>query len=170
MSRQNRATPAQIKVWQCCTFLRTPLSHLPLIRSSQTARRVGGRFRGTFGFRKRIALQGGIAATVTPAALLCATKLLKKRLILLPAQRVRRTATMKENCTPLCAAPWSTLWKKGTAKRTVIDCPKVSYPKNLFVFFFFFPLPCKAKITLRGKNYLGNANSIPVLRVFSEGL
>ena len=31
-------------------------------------------YRGTFGVRKRIALQGGVAATVTPVALLCATK------------------------------------------------------------------------------------------------
>ena len=38
------------------------------------SRRAGGGYRGTFGFRKRIALQGGVAATVTPVALLCATK------------------------------------------------------------------------------------------------
>ena len=71
MSRQNRATPPQIKV-----------SHLspdpPVAFSSQGSRqgvrRAGGGYRGTFGFRKRIALQGGIAATVTPVALLCATK------------------------------------------------------------------------------------------------
>ena len=37
-------------------------------------RRAGGGYRGTFGFRKRIALQGGVAAAVTPVALLCATK------------------------------------------------------------------------------------------------
>ena len=59
---------------RCRTFLRTPLSHFPLIRSRQGAkggaRRAGGGYRGTFGFRKRIALQGGIAATVTPVALL----------------------------------------------------------------------------------------------------
>ena len=60
---------------RCRTFLRNPLSHFPLIRSKQGARRAGGGYRGTFGFRKRIALQGGIAATVTPVALLCATKL-----------------------------------------------------------------------------------------------
>ena len=30
-------------------------------------------------FRKRIALQGGVAATVTPVALLCATKELTQR-------------------------------------------------------------------------------------------
>ena len=59
---------------RCRTFLRTPLSHFPLVRSRQGARRAGGGYRGTFGFRKRIALQGGIAATVTPVALLCATK------------------------------------------------------------------------------------------------
>ena len=38
-------------------------------------RRAGGRYRSTFGFRKRIALQGGVAATVTPVTLLCATTL-----------------------------------------------------------------------------------------------
>ena len=59
---------------RCRTFLRTPLSHFPLIRSRQGVRRAGGGYRGTFGFQKRIALQGGIAATVTPVALLCATK------------------------------------------------------------------------------------------------
>ena len=60
---------------RCRTFLRTPLSHFALIRSRQGVRRAGGGYRGTFGFRKRIARQGGIAATVTPVALLCATKL-----------------------------------------------------------------------------------------------
>ena len=45
-----------------------------LIRSRQGVRWAGGGYRGTFGFRKRIALQGGIAATVTPVALLCTTK------------------------------------------------------------------------------------------------
>ena len=59
---------------RCRTFIQTPLSHLPLVRSRQGARRAGGGYRGTFGFRKRIALQGGVAATVTPVALLCATK------------------------------------------------------------------------------------------------
>ena len=58
----------------CRTFLRTPLSHFPLIRSRQGARWAGGGYRGTFGFRKRIGLQGDIAATVTPVALLRATK------------------------------------------------------------------------------------------------
>ena len=56
------------------TFLRTPLSHFPLIPSREGVRRAGGGYRGTFGFRKRIVLQGGelqggIAATVTPVAL-----------------------------------------------------------------------------------------------------
>ena len=32
-------------------------------------------------------------------------------LILLQERRVWRTAKMKQNCTPLCAAPWSTLWR-----------------------------------------------------------
>ena len=64
---------------RCRTFLRTPLSHFPLIRSRQGARRAGGGYRGTFGFRKRIALQGGVAATVTPVALNCATKRAKFR-------------------------------------------------------------------------------------------
>ena len=64
---------------RCRTFLRTPLSHFPLIRSRQGVRRAGGGYRGTFGFRKRIALQGGIAATVTPVALLCATKMIVVR-------------------------------------------------------------------------------------------
>ena len=64
---------------RCRTFLRTPLSHFPLIRSRQGAkggvsRRAGGGHRGTLGFRKQIALQRGVAATVTPVALLCASK------------------------------------------------------------------------------------------------
>ena len=66
---------------RCRTFLRTPPVALScLTRSRQGARgggvsrRAGGGYRGTFGFRKRIALQGGVAATVTPVALLCATK------------------------------------------------------------------------------------------------
>ena len=46
--------------------------------SRQGVRRAGGGYRGTFGFRKRIALQGGVAATVTPVALLCATKFWKR--------------------------------------------------------------------------------------------
>ena len=36
--------------------------------------RAGGGYPGTFGFRKQIALQGGVAATITPVALLFATK------------------------------------------------------------------------------------------------
>ena len=72
MSRQNRATPPPKS--RCRTFLRAPLSHFPLIRSSQGVRWAGGGYCGTFGFQKRIALQGGAAATVTPVALLCATK------------------------------------------------------------------------------------------------
>ena len=53
------------------TFLQTPPSHFPLIRSRQGAkggvsRRAGGGYRSTFGFRERIALPGGVAATVTP--------------------------------------------------------------------------------------------------------
>ena len=71
MSRQNRPPKSR-----CRAFLRTPLAHFPLIRSRQGARRAGGGYRGTFGLWKRIALQGGTAATVTPVALLCATKLL----------------------------------------------------------------------------------------------
>ena len=59
---------------RCRTFLWTPLSHLPLIRSRQGVWRAGRGYRGTFGFRKWIALRGGTAAAVTPVALLCATK------------------------------------------------------------------------------------------------
>ena len=51
------------------------------IRSRQGVRRAGGGYRGTLGFRKRIALQGGITATITPVALRCATKLLKFRTV-----------------------------------------------------------------------------------------
>ena len=72
MSRQNRATPPQIKVSHL-----SPDPPVALSSHSQQAggqggvsRRAGGGYRGTFGFRKRIALQGGIAATVTPVALL----------------------------------------------------------------------------------------------------
>ena len=43
------------------------------------SRRAGGGYRSTFGFRKRIALQGGVAATVTPIALHCETKLKHSR-------------------------------------------------------------------------------------------
>ena len=38
------------------------------------SRQAGGGYCGTFGFRRRIALQGSVAATVTPVALLCATE------------------------------------------------------------------------------------------------
>ena len=71
---------------RCRTFLWTPPSHFPLICSRQEAkggvlRRAGGGYRGTFGFRKRIALHGGVAATVTPVALLCATKIARRFLL-----------------------------------------------------------------------------------------
>ena len=75
-SHQNRAAPPKSR---CRTFLRTPLSHFPLIRSRQGAKGVcrGGLVEdiAALGFPKWIALQGGVAATVTPIALLCATKL-----------------------------------------------------------------------------------------------
>ena len=78
---QNQRCRAEIALHppksRCRTFLRIPLSHFLLIRSMQGARRAGGGYRGTFGFRKRIALQRGIAATITPIALLCATKFLR---------------------------------------------------------------------------------------------
>ena len=63
--------PPQIKVSHLS--LDPPVA-LPLIHSRQGARWAGGGYRGTFGFRKRIALPGGVAATVTPVALLRATK------------------------------------------------------------------------------------------------
>ena len=77
MSRQNRATPPQIKVSHLSPDPPVALSYL--IRSRQGAMggvswRAGGGYRSTLGFRKRIALQGGVAATVTPVALLFATK------------------------------------------------------------------------------------------------
>ena len=70
MSRQNRATPHQIKV--------SHLSLHPRVAHSSHSQQAGGQGRvsrraGTFGFQKRIALQGGVAATVTPVALFCAT-------------------------------------------------------------------------------------------------
>ena len=74
------------------TFLRTPLSHFPLIRSRQGVRRAGGGYRGSFGFRKRIALQGGIAATVIPVALHCATKRGNESIYL------HRSGPLLENC------------------------------------------------------------------------
>ena len=78
MSRQNRATPLQIKV--------SHLSLDPPVALSSHSQQAGGQGERlgrlvegiaalNFGFRKRIALQGGVAATVTPVALLCATKL-----------------------------------------------------------------------------------------------
>ena len=77
VSHQNRATPPQIKVSHL-----SPDPPIALSSHSQQAgakgggsRRAGGGYRGTFGFRRRIALQGGVAATVKPAALLCATKI-----------------------------------------------------------------------------------------------
>ena len=66
---------------RCRTFLRTPPSHFPVSFAPGKGPGGGGgvaagwwRYRSTFGFRKRIALQGGVAATVTPVALHCATK------------------------------------------------------------------------------------------------
>ena len=44
---KSRYTPPKSR---CRTFLRTPLSHFPLIRSRQGALRAGGGYRGTFGF------------------------------------------------------------------------------------------------------------------------
>ena len=82
MSRQNRATPAPnqgvapFSGPPCCTFLSSRSQQGP----RGVSRRAGGGYRGTFGFRKRIALQGGVAATVTPIALLCATKTLRNRI------------------------------------------------------------------------------------------
>ena len=73
MSRQNRATPPQIKVWHLSPD--PPPVALSSHWQQAGARRAGGGYRGTFGFQKRIALEGGVAATVTPVALLCATKL-----------------------------------------------------------------------------------------------
>ena len=62
---------------RCRTFLWTPpvalSSHSQHAVPRGVSRRAGGRYRGTFGFRKRIALQGGVAATVTPVARLCTT-------------------------------------------------------------------------------------------------
>ena len=76
MSRQNRATtpPPQNKVLHPCP---NPPCRTFLSAGGEgwgVSRRAGGGYRGTFGFRKRIALQGGVAATVTPVALRCATK------------------------------------------------------------------------------------------------
>ena len=79
MSRPNRAAhPPQIKVSHLSPDppRRTFLSHSQQAGGQEggVLRRAGGGYRGTVGFRKRIALQGGVAATVTPVALLCATK------------------------------------------------------------------------------------------------
>ena len=72
MSRQNRATPPQIKLSRL-----SPDPPVTLSSNSQQAegqgprggvsRRAGGGYRGTFGFRKQIALQAGVVATVTPS-------------------------------------------------------------------------------------------------------
>ena len=78
MSRQNRATHPQIKVSHLSLDPCVALSFHSQQAGGQggVSRRAGGgyRGRGAFGFRKRIALQRGVAATVTPVALLCATK------------------------------------------------------------------------------------------------
>ena len=44
-----------------------------------------------------------------------------------------------------------------------------TFPKNLFR-VIFYPLPCRAKITLRGKNNLGNDNYMLVLKGIFGGL
>ena len=68
ISRPQR--PRDTKLW-------TPLSHFPLICSRQGAKgggvqRAGGGCRSTFGFRKRIALQGGCRSySHTSRATLC---------------------------------------------------------------------------------------------------
>ena len=77
MSRQNRATPPPNKGVApssgppCRTFLSFAAGR---VARGGVSRRAGGGYRCAFGFRKRIALQGGVAATVTPVVLLCATK------------------------------------------------------------------------------------------------
>ena len=73
MPHQNRATTPKSR---CRTFLRTPLSHFPLICSRQGAKgdvAAGcGGYRVTFGFRKRIALHGGCRSySHTSRATLC---------------------------------------------------------------------------------------------------
>ena len=55
----------------CRTFLSFAAGRGP----RGVSRWAGGGYRSTFGFRKRIALQGGVATTVTPIALLCADKI-----------------------------------------------------------------------------------------------
>ena len=63
VSRQNRATPPQIKVSHLSPDPPPRSVALPLIRNRQGAKGgcrggAGGGYRGTFGFRKWIALQG----------------------------------------------------------------------------------------------------------------
>ena len=72
MSRQNRATPPQIKV--------SHLSPDPPVALSSHSQQAGGaagwwRVSRHFWVPKTDRATGGIAATVTPVALLCATKL-----------------------------------------------------------------------------------------------
>ena len=82
---------------RCRTFLRTP-SHIPVSFAAGrgpgggVSRRAGGGYPGTFGFRKGIALHGGVAATVTPIALHCATNISMR---LLP-----EASTMHSKCEP----------------------------------------------------------------------
>ena len=63
-----RATPPQLKVSHLSPDPPVALSSRSQQAGGQggVSRRAGGGYRGTFGFRKRIALQGGVAATVTP--------------------------------------------------------------------------------------------------------
>ena len=64
MLRQHRATPPRIKVSHLSPNPAPPVALSCLIRSRQEAkgggvlRRAGGGYRGIFGFRKQIALQG----------------------------------------------------------------------------------------------------------------
>ena len=57
---------------RCRTFLRTALSHFLSFDAGRGPRGGGGLVEGS-AVCKRIALQGGVTATVTPVALLCAT-------------------------------------------------------------------------------------------------
>ena len=65
--------PARPPKSRCRTFLRTPPSHFPVslaagrVPERGVSQRAGGGYRGTFGFRKRIALH-------QPVVLHCATK------------------------------------------------------------------------------------------------
>ena len=92
---------------RCPTFLWTPLSHALSYDAAGRgprggARRAGGGYRGTFGFRKRIALQGGVAATVIPVALLCATKPLGDSVeIARNRRRTRCTENVSKKSDPL---------------------------------------------------------------------